>query len=428
MSGAPIESNEALGRILAASTKSRPWSRRKRVVAAAVALGVVLLAAALIRSSSRGAAPAFRTQEVTRAGLTVSVSASGNLQPINQVDVGSEVSGTIESIFVDDNDRVRKGQILAILDVSRLQDQVVNAKAALAAAEARTQQAEASVGESRANLARLKQVSELSGGKVPSKAEMETAEATVKRAEADTTSARASVEQAQAALKSALTNLGKASIRSPINGVVLSREIEPGQTVAASFQAPVLFKLAEDLSQMELQVDVDEAEVGQVKDGQKATFNVDAYPGRKYPARITRVGYGSQTKDGVVSYKTVLQVSNSDLSLRPGMTATAEITTAERSGVLLVPNAALRFTPPAAASAAPRRSIVSSLLPRPPGLTARKSNGNGKSGATQVWILREGQPVAVEVKTGLTDGKMTEVTGNLEPGAQVITDTIGAQK
>jgi HlyD family secretion protein len=427
MSTTPVEASETLSRILAAGAKNRPWSRRKRTVTAAAAL-VVVVAAVLIRSSSRGATPAFRTQEVTRADLTVTVSASGNLQPINKVDVGSEVSGTIESIFVDDNDHVQKGQVLAVLDVSRLQDQVVNARAALAAAEAKTLQAQAGASEGRANLARLRQVSELSGGKVPSKAEMETAEATVKRAEADTTSARASVEQAQAALKSAQTNLGKASIRSPINGIVLAREIEPGQTVAASFQAPVLFTLAEDLTQMELQVDVDEAEVGQVKDGQEATFNVDAYPGRKYPARITRVGYGSQTKDGVVSYKTVLSVTNNDLSLRPGMTATAEITTARRKDALLVPNAALRFTPPAAASAAPRRSIVSSLLPRPPGPAPKKANGNGKPGTSQVWILRDGQPAPVAVKTGLTDGKATEVTGSLEPGMQVITDSIGAQK
>ena len=189
---------------------------------------------------------------------------------------------------------VKKGQVLARLDLSKLQDAVAKSRAILAAAEAQVLQAQATVAEARATLARYRQVSQLSGGKVPSKTEMDTAEANLKRAEANEASARASVTQARATLQSDETNLGKASIRSPIDGVVLSRQVDPGQTVAASFQAPVLFKLAEDLTKMELQVDVDEADVGQVKAGQKATFSVDAWPGREYTAVITRVGYGSQ--------------------------------------------------------------------------------------------------------------------------------------
>jgi HlyD family secretion protein len=236
------------------------------------------------------------------------------------------------------------------------------------------------------------------------------------------------VEQARASLSSAETSLAKASIRSPIDGIVLAREVEPGQTVAASFQAPVLFTLAEDLSQMELQVDVDEADVGQVREGQAASFTVDAYPNRRYPALIKRVSYGSQTKDNVVSYKTLLSVANDDLSLRPGMTATAEITTVKRDGVLLVPNAALRFTPPVTASQ-PQRSLVSRLLPRPPGPAPRPANGsNGKNGAQRVFVLRDGQPVAVPVTVGPTDGRLTEVTGGeLQPGMAVITESVGAQ-
>ena len=213
---------------------------------------------------------------------------------------------------------------------------------------------------------------------------METAEATAARAAANELSARAGVNQARAALSSAQTNLSKASIVSPINGVVLKREIEPGQTVAASFEAPVLFKLAEDLSKMELQVDVDEADVGQVRDGQQAQFTVDAYPGRKFPASIRRVNYGSQTKDNVVSYKTILTVDNTDLSLRPGMTATAEITTLSRSGVLLVPNAALRFTPPEPTQPAPKGGgIVSSLI------RARPINRPRRRAATARTARRE---------------------------------------
>jgi HlyD family secretion protein len=234
------------------------------------------------------------------------------------------------------------------------------------------------------------------------------------------------VEQARATLSSAEITLAKASIRSPIDGVVLARKVEPGQTVAASFQAPVLFTLAEDLSQMELQVDVDEADVGQVREGQAATFTVDAYPNREYPARIKRLSYGSQTKDNVVSYKALLSVDNADLSLRPGMTATAEIVAVERSGVLLVPNAALRFTPPVAVSAE-KRSLVSSLLPRPPGQASRQASAsNGKNGEQRVWMLRDGQPVALTVKAGPSDGQMTEVTGDaLQPGMAVITESVG---
>ena len=251
-------------------------------------------------------------------------------------------------VLVDENDRVKKGQVLAQLDLAKLKDAVTKSRATLAAAEAQVLQAQATMEEARAQLARFKQVAELSGGKVPSKSELATAEANLKRAEANEASARASVTQARANLQSDETNLGKASIRSPIDGVVLTRKVEPGQTVAAALQAPVLFTLAEDLAKMKLQVDVDEADVGQVRVGQTATFTVDAWPGRKYTGVITRVGYGSQTKDNVVSYPTVLAVSNDDLSLRPGMTGTADIVTVTRENVLLVPNAALRFTPRAA--------------------------------------------------------------------------------
>jgi HlyD family secretion protein len=429
MSKTPDKSSDVLTQIVSeGATDGRRWRPGRVVmVAALIAVGVAVFLVARPPSSAR--APQFRTEEVRQGDLVVTVSATGNLQPTNQVDVGSEVSGLVQSVFVDDNDRVTTGQVLARLDIAKLGNDVVNAKAALVSAEARVLQAVATVQESRAKQTRLRQASELSGGKVPSKAELETAEATAARALADESSARAAVDQVRASLSSAQTNLAKASIRSPINGVVLARKIEPGQTVAASFQAPVLFTLAEDLAQMELQVDVDEADVGQVREGQAATFAVDAYPGRKYPATIRRVDYGSQTKDGVVSYKTVLTVDNDDLSLRPGMTATAEITTVRRTGALLVPNAALRFSPPALTEAAPRGGgIVSSLLPRPPGSPARPTNGSkGKSVAKGVWTLADGRPVAVPVTVGPSDGRLTEITaGELRVGMKVIVESAGA--
>jgi HlyD family secretion protein len=322
------------------------------------------------------------------------------------------------------NDPVKRGQVLAQLDVSRLQDQIVNARGALAAARAQVQQAAATVTETQLQASRLRRMFASSGGTVPAQADIDTAEAALQRALAAQDSARAAVVQAQAALSTDETNLAKASIRSPIDGVVLTRSIEPGQTVAASLQAPVLFTLAEDLSKMELQVDVDEADVGQVRDGQHATFTVDAYPGREYPAQVRRVGFGSQTKDGVVSYLTVLTVNNDDLSLRPGMTATASIVVSEHRQVLLVPSAALRFAPASTATGQASGGLVGRLVPRSPHGAGRSAAGSDKT--RQVWVLRNGQPVAVPVGTGASNGQYTEVTGGvLAPGMPVITESLG---
>lgn len=375
----------------------------------------------------------FRTQSITAGKLVVRISATGNLQPTNQVDVGSELSGVIQEVFVDDNDRVKRGQVLARLELSKLQDAVAKSRANLAAAEAQVQQALATAEEAGAQLARFRQVAELSGGKVPSKSEMDVAQATLKRAEATEASARATVAQMRASLKSDETNLGRGQIRSPINGVVLTRKVEPGQTVAASFQAPVLFTLAEDLARMELQVDVDEADVGKVQAGQQATFSVDAWPGRRYGAVIMRVGYGSKVKEGVVSYPAVLQVDNADLSLRPGMTGTAEITTLVRDNVLRVPNAALRFTPPAI-DAPSNRSRSSNpliaIMPRPPAQPRKPAAPQlDAQGAQRVWILQQGQPVPVQIKVGASDGQLTEVLGGeLQDGMEVITEAVIPRK
>jgi HlyD family secretion protein len=420
-----------IGKILGGERGAGRPGRYGRWLAAAVAL--VLAAGATyfwLRSGSENAAPRYVTEELRRGDLVVRVSATGHLQPTNQVDIGSELSGTIERIFVDDNDRVSKGQVLALLDVSKLRDQVTRSRAALAAADAQLQLMRATEAEARANLARMKHVAELSGGKVPSRAEMETAEATVARAVANVASARAAIAQAAAALKSDETNLAKASIRSPINGVVLARKVDPGQTVAASLQAPVLFTIAEDLAQMKLEVDVDEAEVGSVREGQDASFSVDAHPNRRYPSRVARVGFGSQTKENVVSYLTVLTVGNADLSLRPGMTGTAEIITAQRENVLLVPNAALRFSPAVKPAAKKSAGLLDAMLPRPPRRPSRPATGAPAKGETQrLWVLREGEPAALPVTVGFTDGRMTEVTGGeVREGMQVITEMASAPK
>ncbi len=376
-----------------------------------------------------GQQPRYRTTAVTTGALVVKVSATGNLQPTNQVDVGSELSGIVERVFVDDNDVVKKGDRLARLDPSKLQDAVVKSRANLASAEAQVLQAQATVMETQAQFARLQKVSELSGGKVPAQFELDAANANVKRAAANESTAKASVAQARASLQTDETNLGKAEIRSPINGVVLSRKVQPGQTVAASLQAPVLFSLAEDLSKMELQVSVDEADVGSVKAGQKATFTVHAWPGRSFSAVITRVGYGSQIKDGVVSYLGVLAVANSDLSLRQGMTGTADIVTLERDSALLVPNAALRFEPPPPPEAKKKSggNIFSSLMPRRRPQTP-KARVAPVGGTQKVWVLQDGKAVPVEVTVGATNGTVTEITGGaLKEGAEVITELAETQ-
>ena len=404
---------------------TRPWWRRPVVLASVAAVLLALGATYALQARSQAqAAPSYVSETVQRGNLTLSVSANGTLQPTRSVNIGSELSGTVRNVLVDVNDRVRKGQLLVELDTAKLNDQLTKSRATLSAAQAKVAQTVVTVKEAQASLARLEEVSRLSGGKVPAKSELDAARATLERAQADEASARASVVESQAGASSDATNLSKASIRSPIDGVVLTRSVEPGNAVAASLQAVTLFSVAEDLSKLRLQVNVDEADVGSVKVGQKASFTVSAYPSRKFPATITRVAYGSTTTENVVTYITYLEVDNSDLTLRPGMTATATITATERKDALLVPNTALRFTP-AQSSAAPAgqsSSIMSSLMPRMPRTGARKSatgNGPGK----QVWVLEAGAAKAVAITTGISDGRMTEVTGGeLKPGMLVITD------
>lgn len=372
----------------------------------------------------------FKTQEVRRGSIIVTVTATGTLEPTNQVDVGSELSGIIKTVEVDYNDNVKVGQVLARLDTSKLEAQVLQSKAALESARAKVLEAGATVREKRNELARFERVRELSGNKVPSQHELDAAEAALQRALGGEASARAAVSEAQATLNAIETDLGKAAIYSPINGIVLVRAVEPGQTVASSLQAPVLFTLAQDLTQMELHVDVDEADVGQVREGQEATFTVDAFPDRTFPARISQVRYACQTVAGVVTYETVLKVDNSDLSLRPGMTATAEITVEKVEDAILVPNAALRFTPPVKEQEKPSggTSMIRRLIPRPPRDSSRPREGVTASNKQPcVWTVREGQLVAIPVTTGSTDGIMTEVTaGDVEPGMALVVDTVSA--
>jgi HlyD family secretion protein len=362
----------------------------------------------------------YVTAKVTQGNLTVTVTATGNLQPINTVDVGSEISGTVAAVLVDFNDKVKKGQILARLDTTKLQTTLERSRATLAANQAKVEQARATLEQTQSSLARLEDVAKLSGGQVPAATELDTAHANLDRARADLATALATVEDSIGAVKQGETDLSKAIIRSSINGVVLKRSVDRGQTVAASLQAPILFSLAEDLSEMKLLVSVSEADVGQVREGQSAIFTVDAYPDKVFPATIQQIRYGSTTVDNVVSYQTVLLVKNPGLQLRPGMTATADIKVAEHRRVMLVPNAALRFKPVDSVPSQDKGLLsVFALHPKPLGLATRA----GVKHSPTVWIVTSTGLKPVSVKTILTDGKNTEIeTSELKPGESVVTD------
>jgi HlyD family secretion protein len=432
MTTAPTQRSSAEIAELLDEPSARPLWKRPVLWGGAVAIVAIAAAALYWQNGQRAAAaPSYVTEAVQRGTLNVTVSADGTLQPTRSVNIGSELSGTVARVFVDVNDRVKKGQVLVELDTAKLRDQVARSRAAVASAQASVAQAGATLKEAQANLARLEEVWKLSGGKVPAQSELDSARAALERGRATEASARATVTSAQAQLATDETNLGKASIRSPIEGVVLTRTVDPGNAVAASLQAVTLFTIAEDLAQLMLEVNVDETDVGMVSNGQKATFTVGAYLNRRYPATVTRVAYGSTKTDNVVTYTTRLDVDNRDLTLRPGMTASATIQTSQRQPSLLVPNTALRFTPSEAAAAAAASApaggmnIVAKLIPRPPGGVARRSATPNNSGnaARQVWVLRGAQAVPVRVTVGASDGRRTEVSGEgLAEGDAVIVD------
>ncbi len=400
--------------------------RRARRIGVAALAAVGLLVLAWMRSGGDGDLAVYKTEAVEKGSLVVTVSATGTLQPTNKVDVGSELSGILESVSADFNDHVSKGQVLAKLDVSKLSAAVVQSQAQLNVNKSLRRENEATAVEAAAELDRLAAVRKASDGRVPSQHDMDMAKAALERARASVDNAAAQIELAAAKLDVDRTNLAKAEIRAPIDGIVLSRKVEPGQTIAASLQTPVLFTLAEDLTQMELEVDVDEADVGQVRDGMSANFTVDAYAERKFPARITQLRYASETVDNVVTYKAVLVVANPDLALRPGMTATADIVVSTVDDALLISNAALRFVPPHVDAEKDDRSLLQKLMPFSRRLSASKSPPSEKSsegGRRTAYVLEEGKLREVAVTVGASDGRRTQVlSGDIQPGAQVVVD------
>lgn len=380
--------------------KHRGWLNRWTVAGMLVVLTVV--AAMSLNFYGSPQAFQYRMTTVEQGALSVTITATGTLEPTNTVEIGSEISGQVESVLADYNDRVVKGQILARLDTEQLEARVVQSEASLESADASLQQMTVNVLEARRQLARAENLLQ---DQLVSQETLESAQTALARAGAQELSAKAQVKLMRANLDVDKSNLSKATIRSPINGIVLSRDVEPGQTVAASLQTPVLFTLAEDLTQMDLHVDIDEADVGQVKEGQPAEFTVDAYPDRRFSSQILSVYNAPQTVQDVVTYEGVLSVDNAALLLKPGMTATAEITVHRVENAVLIPNSALRFTP----------SILTE---------EQMQNAAGQSAdvqKTQVWELHDGKPVPIAITTGLSDGRTTEVVqGDVEPGQQLL--------
>jgi HlyD family secretion protein len=384
--------------------------------------------------------PSYVTAPVERGDLRETVTATGTLSPVDSVEIGAEVTGRVTKVTVDINDRVKKDQVLVEIDTEQLQARVEESQAQLQSAQASQRNSSATVKEAESKAVRAR---EMHSKGLISDQDLETAEATLDRAKASVSTSSAQTTVAVAGLKSAKTSLGKAIIKSPIDGIVLARSVEVGQTVTSGFQTPVLFTLARDLSQMQLDIDVDEADVGTVHEGLAATFVVDAFPKRVFQSKLLKLGNLPKASTTVVTYQATLSVDNPDLVLKPGMTATATIVTSEVKGVLSVPNAALRFEPPAAPSAQKANSPGLGV----PGLGGpmrgmgggqRRQGGNarpaGSAGATdhpagrrgsrqKVYLAKDGALTPLWVQVGVSDGQRTEIkSDNLPQGTQVVLD------
>jgi HlyD family secretion protein len=377
-------------------SRRRPWLTW--LVVLAVLAAAILGIGRYMSMRARDRMPRYQTAKVERGDIEVIVTATGTLQGLNTVEVGAEVSGRVSTVHVDYNDQVKKGQLLAEIDPEQSRAAVDEATARVSEAQAAIHQARATLLEAEQNAARA--VQQLSQGLV-SQRDHDAALATRERARASVASAEASAVVARAALKSARSRLDKTQILAPIDGVVLSRLVEPGQTVTAGFQTPILFKLTEDLRRMSLRVYVDEADVGRVREGQAATFTVDAYPDKVFPSKLLSLRNEPRTEQNVVTYEAVLEVDNTELLLRPGMTATATIKSDVRKNVVTIPNAALRFTPP----------------------DVEEDRRRGGTVLRRVWVLDGERPRAIPVQTGVTDGERSELrSGEVTPGQPLLID------
>jgi len=381
--------------------QARRWWIIGGIVVALVAAGA--LAFTLKGSRKR---VQYESALVTRGDLAVTVESTGTLEAVTSFEVGSEVSGRVLKELVEVNDEVRKGQIMAEIDPEPLNSGLDQSRAQLRGAQDAVNLAQATASESARTLARNQQLGKEG---ILSQSDLDAARSMRDRDNASLHSAQENVRVAKASVDLTSSKREKATIRAPIDGVVLARLVEPGQTVTAGFQTPVLFKLAQDLKKMKLHVDIDEADVSRIHGGESATFTVEAYPGRNFPSQVVTLQMQPKVSQNVVTYLAVLSVDNVDRALLPGMTCTATIQAETKRGVLVVPNAALRFTPPV----------------KPGGLS--KTGVNFTDGKHRVWVLKGTVPTPIEVKTGATDGRHTEIlSGDLQEGANVLTDTKGS--
>ncbi|MCU0581818.1 MAG: efflux RND transporter periplasmic adaptor subunit [Syntrophales bacterium] len=341
--------------------------------------------------------PQYRTEKISRGDIQATVTATGTVNAVVTVLVGTQVSGTIQSLYVDYNSPVKKGQILAQIDPATFQAQVDQARANLAAAKANVEKAEAALLDARRTLERHKTLFQKS---YIARSDLDTAETTEQSARAQVSAAKAQVQQTNAALDYAENNLRYTRIVSPVDGTVISRNVDVGQTVAASFQTPTLFNIAQDLTQMQINTNIDEADIGKIKVDQTVEFTVDAYPEETFTGKVFEVRNAPITVQNVVTYDVVVKVSNPDLKLKPGMTANVSVILEEKDGVLRVPNAALRYKP------------------------AGKEDLKRLKGAG-LWVLKNGMPERIPVQTGISDGSYTEIVAGIrQEGREVIVESI----
>ena len=401
-----------------------------------VILAVVLIAGAVAggsyywRVASRPSAPTLATADVTRGNVVEVVQATGTLQALTTVQVGTQVSGTIKSLRADYNSRVRRGQIIAELDPALFDTQVAQARASLARLEADAQHAAVQYEDAQRKLRRAQ---DLFTQQLISTVDLEAAQMATREAEVAQVSAQAQITQARASLRQAEVNLEHTIITAPIDGVVISRNVDVGQTVAASMQAPTLFVLARDLTRMQVNASVAESDIGRIRTGQPVSFRVDAYPDQAFPGVVTQVRLEPVIQQSVVSYVTTIEVANPDLLLKPGMTATVTVETGRADDAVRIPNAALRvrmpaeivaqFEAPAPAGQTaerPARSEPSERSER--ATTGIKTTGEpGRRG--EVWVMEDGQLRRVPVRVGVSDGRFTAlIDGDLPEGATVVTN------
>ena len=395
--------------------------KRSFWVAAAVLAVAVLIATYYYRRDVAAEAPTFTTAAISRGDVISTVEATGTLEAVTTVQVGSQVSGTISALHADFNSEVHKGQIVAELDASLFQTQVEQARATVVRLQADVDRAKVQAADA---AIKLKRAHELFDKQLIPMTDLETAESTARSADAAVKGAEAQVVQAQASLNQADVNLSHTIIKAPIDGVVIARNVDVGQTVASSLQAPTLFVIARDLSEMRVNASIDESDIGEITPKQQVTFRVDAYPGETFTGTVSQVRLQPVVQQNVVSYVTVIDVPNPGLKLKPGMTAAVTIETARAGDVLKVPNTALRFKPAGAGSARrPRTSEGASASVRlKPDTTPVNQEDRGA-----VWVLVQDRPTRVAVRTGISDGRDTAILdGELSEGTAVITGTASA--